>query len=100
MSLFKRAAGLTFLAPLISPLAYFTWLAVDSGGFQPCSAASLNYGFIPLFVVPVAAVTAKATAERRRWPVVLGLTAVTAVSVAMLLAAAWFIWFAKNKCGE
>ena len=94
------ANRLVWSGPIAAALVYFGWLAADSGGFQPCSAFSQSYGFVPLWLLSVGAVAARARVEHRRWGSILMLTAVAAFLAAAALVLVALVWFGHNHCGE
>lgn len=86
--------------PIAAAVVYWGWLAADSGSFQPCSAFSQGYGFVPLWLLSVAAVAARARVEHRRWRSILMLTAVAALMAAAALMLVALFWSGNNHCGE
>lgn len=94
------ANRLVWSGPVAAGLVYWGWLAADSGGFQPCSAFSQSYGFVPLWLLSVAAVAARARVEHRGWRSILMLTAVAAFLAAAALTLVALFWFGHNHCGE
>lgn len=94
------ANRLAWSGPIAAGLVYWGWLAADSGGFDPCGAFSQTYGFVPLWLLSVAAVAARGRLEHRRWRSILKLTAVAAFLAAAILIFVFLWWLGTNQCTE
>jgi hypothetical protein len=100
VSRFVRASWLAASVPLASAAIYYAWLKADSAGFDPCGALSLNYGFVPFFLLPAPIVAMRARAAGRSRPAVIGFAVATIVFTAFLIAGLWLGAFGGSHCGE